>query len=138
MTPKEIRLVQQSLPAVLALRDTAPARLDEQIVRLNAGAQPLFAAVAASRQAVLLITAVAMAIEALGRGDHRLAETAVCQYHPRWGIGAHHFRGAGVVLVKVLAQQLGSEFTADLADAWTSACEWVGRMALQPRHSYAA
>ena len=41
-------------------------------------------------------------------------------------------------LVDVLAHQLGPSFTAEVADAWTSACEMVGQMVLEPRHSYAA
>jgi hemoglobin-like flavoprotein len=138
MTPQEIDLVQQSLPAVLALRDSAPARLDEHLVEFYPAPRPLFAGADARRQVPLLITVVAKAMEAPRPGDHECVATVLCQYHSSSEIEAHHFRSAGAALVDVLAQQLGSRFTAELRDAWTSAFEWVGRMVLEPRNSFAA
>ena len=138
MTPKEIDLVQQSLPAILALRDGAPTRLNELYLTRGTAPRPLFAGADAGRQVTLLITAVAKAVGASRLGNHERVATAICQYHPRCGTDAHHFRSAGADLVDVLAHQLGPSFTGEVADAWTSACEMVGQMVLEPRHSYAA
>ena len=40
MTPKEIDLVQQSLPAILALRDGAPIRLNELYLTRGTAPRP--------------------------------------------------------------------------------------------------
>ena len=137
MTPKEIELVQRSLPAILALRDEAPTRLNELYATRGPAPRPLFAGADAGRQATLLITAVAHAVGAVRPGDRDRVEATLCQYHPRCGTETHHFRSAGAALVDALAQ-LESQFTAEQAEAWTAACNWVGRMVLAPRHSFAA
>ena len=85
MTPKEIDLVQQSLPAILALRDGAPTRLNELYATRGTAPRPLFAGADAGRQVTLLITAVAKAVGASRLGDHDRVATAICQYHPRCG-----------------------------------------------------
>src|SRR6476659_7335947 len=118
MTPKEIDLVQQSLPAILALRDGVPARLDVLYASRGPTPRPLFAGADAGREVTLLITTVAKAVGASRLGDHERVATAICQYHPRCGTDAHHFRSAGADLVDVLAHQLGPSFTAEEADAW--------------------
>jgi len=86
---------------------------------------------------ILLITAVANAVGTCP-SDHEPVAAALHQYHTRCGAEPHHFRRAGAALVDVLTHQLGSSFTCEVADAWISACEWVGRVVLEPRHSYAA
>jgi hemoglobin-like flavoprotein len=138
MTPKQIELVQQSLPAILALRDRAPAHFDEQFVSLDPAPRALFARADIYGQAPLLIAAVANAVDSLRMGDHGRAVRTFSQDHLCFGIEPHHFRGAGAALAQTLEQELGYHFTAELGDAWASACEWVGQKVLKAAHPFAA
>ena len=138
MTPEQIDLVQESLPAILALRDRAPARFREHVAVLDRAPRRLFAGADMDRQGAVLINSVAVAVQALRSGEHNSAATALCQYHLSYGIGTHHFRNAGAALVRALEQELGASFTADLGHAWASACEWVGQIILETSHPMAA
>jgi hemoglobin-like flavoprotein len=138
MTPEQINLVQESLPAILALRDRAPARFREHVAVLDRTPRPLFAGADMDRQGAVLINAVAAVVQALRSGEHNSAAAALCQYHLNYGIGTHHFWSAGAGLVRALEQELGASFTAELSHAWASACEWVGRVVLEASHPMAA
>jgi hemoglobin-like flavoprotein len=138
MTPNQIEFVQQSLPTILALRDRAPARFDEQFVGLDRVPRRLFARGDIYRQASLLITAVAKAVDSLPTDDDGRGAWALGQYHLSFGVEPHHFRSAGAALGQTLEQELGSDFTEELSDAWASACEWVGRKVLEASHPFAA
>src|SRR5918993_445274 len=100
MTPKQIDLVQESLPAILSVQDRAPGRL--------------FAGADMGRQGAVLINAVATAVQALRSGNDESAAAALCQYHLCYGVGTHHFRSAGAALVRALEQELGSALSAEL------------------------
>ena len=138
MTPNQIDLVHESLPAILALRDRIPARFREHVAGLDRAPRPLFAGADMGRQGAVLINAVATAVQALSLGDHDSAVAALCRYHLSYGIGTQHFRSAGAALSRALEQELGSSFTAELGHAWASACEWVGRVILEAPHPMAA
>jgi hemoglobin-like flavoprotein len=138
MTPKQVDLIQESLPAILALRDRVSARFREPASVLDQAPRLLFAGADRGRQGAVLINAVAIAVQALRSGDPDSPATALCHYHLSYGVGMHHFRGAGVALVRVLEQELGSSFTAELGHAWAAACEWVGRIILEGSHPMAA
>jgi hemoglobin-like flavoprotein len=137
MTPKQIDLVQESLPAILALWDHASARFREPVAVLDQAPRRLFAGADRGRQGAVLISAVAAAVRALRSGDHSVA-AALYRYHLNCGIVAHHFRSAGVALVPVLEQELGSSFNAEWHHAWAAACEWVGQTILEASHPMAA
>ena len=137
MTPKQIEFILQSLPTILALRNRAPARFDEQFVSLDPAPRALFARADIYGQAPLLITAVANAVDALRTGEHARAAQALSQDHLCFGVAPHHFRSAGAALVRTVEQELGPHFTAELAEAWASACEWVGQKVLETSHPFA-
>jgi hemoglobin-like flavoprotein len=136
MTPKQIDLIQKSLSAILVLRDRVSAHFRELVAVIDRAPRSLFAGADRARQGAVLINAVATAVQALRSGDYPIA--ALCQYHLNYGIGTQHFRSAGAALVWALEQELGSSFTAELGDAWASACEWVGRTILEGLHPMAA
>jgi hemoglobin-like flavoprotein len=138
MTPRQINLVQESLPAILALRDRATARSREHPTVLDRAPGRLFAGADMGRQGAVLINAVATAVQALRSGDYESAAAALSQYHLCYGVGTRHFRSAGAALVRALEQELGSGFSAELGHAWTAACEWVGRVILEASHPMAA
>ena len=138
MTPKQIDLVHESLPAIRALRDRATARAGEQVVVLDRTPGRLFAGADMGRQGAVLINAVATAVQALRSGDCESAAAALSQYHLCYGVGTHHFRSAGAALVRALEQELGSALSAELGHAWAAACEWVGRVILEASHPMAA
>ena len=138
MTPNQIDLVHESLPAILALRDRIPARFREHVAGLDLAPRPLFAGADMARQGAVLINAVATAVQALSLGDHDSVVAALCRYHLSYAVGTQHFRSAGAALSRALEQELGSSFTAELGHAWTSACEWVGRAILEASHPMAA
>jgi hemoglobin-like flavoprotein len=138
MTPNQIEFVQQSLPTVLALRDRAPARFEEQFFGLDPVPRRLFARGDIYHQASLLITAVAKAVDSLPTDDDGRAAGALSQYHLSFGVEPQHFRSAGAALGQTLEQELGSHFTEELGDAWASVCEWVGQKVLEASHPFAA
>jgi hemoglobin-like flavoprotein len=136
MTPKDVDLVERSLPAILALRDGFPSGLEQR--QAHPFEAPLFAGGDADRQPSMLIDAVAMGLQALRPEAPEGVASSLSQLHARSGVEPHHFRSAGERLVTVFAQELGAQFSAEMAHAWSVACEWVGRMVLQPRHPFAA
>ena len=138
MTPKQIELVQQSLPAILALRDRAPAHFDEQFVSLDPAPRALFARADIYGQAPLLIAAIANAVDSLRTGEHGRAAQALSQDHLCFGVAPHHFRNAGTALVRTVEQELGSHIAPELSEAWASASEWVGQKTLAALHPFAA
>ncbi len=138
MTPKQIDLIQECLPAILALRDRAPARFGEHLPILNRAPGRLFAGADTGRQGAVLINAVVTAVQALRLGGCESAAAALSQHHLCYGVGTHHFRSAGAALVRALEQELGSGFSAELGHAWAAACEWVGRVMLEASHPMAA
>jgi hemoglobin-like flavoprotein len=114
MTPEQIHLVQQSLPAIRALRDRAPARFHEHFTVMDPAPRTLFAGADMRRQGAVLIHTIATAVEALRSGDHGHAATVLRPYHLSHAIGAHHFRSAGKALVRALEQELEPCFTRSL------------------------
>ena len=93
MTPEQIDLVQQSLPAIRALGDRAPASLHEQLVVLDPPMRPLFAGADMRRQGALLIGAVAATTQAPQPDNLDSAATALRQYHLIWASKRIIFRG---------------------------------------------
>jgi nitric oxide dioxygenase len=138
MTPELTDLIHQNLPEVLALQDRAATRFHEHYLAINPAPRPIFAGADMRRQGALLINAIATAVEALRSADRDRAATVLCQYHPSYGIGPHHFRRAGTALVRAFEQEFGCRFTAEMGDAWISACEWVGQAMLEAPHPMAA
>jgi nitric oxide dioxygenase len=138
VTPELTDLIHKSLPEVLALRDRVSARFQEHFLAIDPAPRPVFAGAEMHRQGALLINAVATAVVALRSADRDLAARVRCQYHPSYGVGPHHFRSAGLALVRVFEQEFGSRFTAEMSDAWISACEWVGQAVLEAPHPMAA
>jgi hemoglobin-like flavoprotein len=138
MTPEQTHLVQQSLPAVRALRDRAPARFHEHLIVIDPAPRTFFAGADMRRQGTVLINAIAMAVEALRSGDHDYAATVLRPFHLSHEIGAHHFRSAGKALVRALEQELEPCFTPEVGNAWASACQWVGQVVLEAPHPMAA
>jgi hemoglobin-like flavoprotein len=138
MTPKQIDLVEKSLPAILALRDRAPARFGEHLAVLDRAPGRLFAGADRGRQGAVLINAVATAVQAFRLGGCESAAAALSQYHLCYGVGTHHFRSAGAAMIQALEQELGPGFSAELGHAWAAVCEWVGQIILETPHPMAA
>jgi hemoglobin-like flavoprotein len=122
MTPRQIELVQSSLPAILAIREKAAGLFYERLFAIDPTTRPLFAGADMREQGVKLIGAIAMIVGALSRLDTISRDVRkLAHRHQGYGVEPHHYDSVGAALLWTLAQGLGSAFTPELRDAWAAA-----------------
>jgi hemoglobin-like flavoprotein len=136
VSPAQISLLHRSLPAVLARADRAARAFRENFLRIDPAPRPFFASTDIFGQGARLIDAIASGVHALRA--HGGAATALRRYHVAYGARDHHFRSAGIALARALEQELGSDYTAELGEAYASASQWVGQAVLGPSSPMAA
>ena len=133
MTPRQIELVQSSLPAILAIREKAAGLFYERLFAIDPTTRPLFAGADMREQGVKLIGAIAMIVGALSRLDTISRDVRkLAHHHQGYGVEPHHYDSVGAALLWTLAQGLGSAFTPELRDAWAAAYAILSDAMQQP------
>lgn len=121
MTPKQIKLVQDSFKKVALIADAAADLFYDRLFTIAPHVRPMFPADLRD-QKKKLIGMLATAVTNL----HRL-ETIVPavedlgRRHVAYGVTLAHYEPVGAALLWTLEKGLGSDFTAPLQEAWTEA-----------------
>lgn len=120
MNHDHVRLVQESFEQVKPIAHIAADLFYDRLFELDPGLRPLFKE-DMSEQKHHLMTTLAFAVSGLDKPDRILP--AVRQLgirHIGYGVQEHHYQVVGEALLWTLAQGLGAQFTAVVAEAWAA------------------
>lgn len=121
MTPEQIAQVQQSFARVAPIADETAALFYSRLFKIAPELRPLFRSDVAQQGRKLMAT-LAIVVHGLTRLDAILpAASALAKRHVGYGVRADHYRPVGAALLWTLERSLGSQWTPDLASAWTAA-----------------
>jgi hemoglobin-like flavoprotein len=121
MTPKQIAQVQQSFAMVAPVADEAAALFYGRLFEIAPQLRPLFRGDMAEQGHKLMAT-LAVVVNGLTRLEAILpAASALARRHVDYGVRPDHYRPVGLALLWTLERSLGSQWTPDLAAAWTAA-----------------
>lgn len=121
MTPKQIAQVQQSFAMVAPVADEAAALFYGRLFEIAPQLRPLFRGDMAEQRRKLMAT-LAVVVNGLTRLEAILpAASALARRHVDYGVRPDHYRPVGLALLWTLERSLGSQWTPDLAAAWTAA-----------------
>jgi hemoglobin-like flavoprotein len=121
MTPKQVAQVQQSFAMVAPVADEAAALFYGRLFEIAPQLRPLFRGDMAEQGHKLMAT-LAVVVNGLTRLEAILpAASALARRHVDYGVRPDHYRPVGLALLWTLERSLGSQWTPDLAAAWTAA-----------------
>jgi hemoglobin-like flavoprotein len=121
MTPKQVAQVQQSFAMVAPVADEAAALFYGRLFEIAPQLRPLFRGDMAEQRRKLMAT-LAVVVNGLTRLEAILpAASALARRHIDYGVRPDHYRPVGLALLWTLERSLGSQWTPDLAAAWTAA-----------------
>jgi nitric oxide dioxygenase len=122
MTPRDITLVQESLPGILAIADEAAVLFYERLFAIDPTTRSLFARTNMPEQRAKLMGAIAMVVRSLDRPEVILSNVRpLGRNHAGYGVEPRHYDSVGDALLWTLEQGLGDAFTPELKRAWASA-----------------
>lgn len=123
MNPETIRVVRASFAKIALISDLAATLFYERLFAIAPEVRPLFAD-DLGRQKRALISTLQFAVEHLDREEELLpAVEQLGIRHVRYGVMPEHYPIVGSALLWTLEQGLGSAFTPQVRDAWTSVYE---------------
>lgn len=120
MTPRQIRLVQDSWTQVLPIREQAAALFYGRLFELDPSLRTLFRN-DLTEQGRKLTAMINVAVN--GLGDLASLVPAVQDLgrrHVRYGVTVQHYAIVGAALLWTLQEGLGSAFTSELREAWAT------------------
>jgi hemoglobin-like flavoprotein len=128
MTPKQIRLVQESFQHVLPIKEQAASLFYERLFERNPRLKPLFKG-DMGEQGKKLMKVLATVVGALNRLDDIVpAVQALGRKHAQYGVTDDHYPLVGATLLWTLRQGLGGRFTAEVEEAWAAAYTLLARV----------
>ncbi|HEY1294240.1 MAG TPA: globin family protein [Chloroflexota bacterium] len=123
MNPETIRVVRASFAKIALISDLAATLFYERLFAIAPEVRPLFAD-DLGRQKRALISTLQFAVEHLDRKEELLpAVEQLGIRHVRYGVMPEHYPIVGSALLWTLEQGLGSAFTPQVRNAWTSVYE---------------
>jgi hemoglobin-like flavoprotein len=122
MTPDQIRLVQDSFRAVVAIREAAAALFYERLFTIDPDLRAMFPSTDMGKQGAKLMQALAFVVHGLDKADTILPVVRdLGRRHVRYGVRDEHYRTVGQALIETLAAGLGAAFTPEVRAAWQAA-----------------
>lgn len=119
MTPKQIELVQTTWEKCVPIADQAAALFYGKLFELDPKLKPLFTS-DIKEQGKKLMTMITMAVRGLNDlGRLVPAVEELGRRHVGYGVKEEHYATVGAALLWTLEQGLGSNFTAEVKEAWT-------------------
>jgi nitric oxide dioxygenase len=123
VNPETIRVVRASFAKIALISDLAATLFYERLFAIAPEVRPLFAD-DLGRQKRALISTLQFAVEHLDREEELLpAVEQLGIRHVRYGVMPEHYPIVGSALLWTLEQGLGSAFTPQVRNAWTSVYE---------------
>ena len=127
MSPFEIRLVRDSLEAVLPIADQAGSLFYQRLFELDPSLRGLFTNDLAE-QSRKLMQMLKTVVSNLDRLEVLVpAAEALAVRHNRYGVLDQHYPTVGSALLWTLREGLGKGFTPDVEAAWVSAYALLSR-----------
>ena len=125
MTPEQIALVTASVEGMRADADAVVSRFYDRLFEVAPDARELFTIDMATQRAKFFreLDTITHAIPDLDAFVERAA--ALGLEHAGFGVERRHYGAFGDVLLEVLAERYGDDFTPELADAWRLAYRLV-------------
>lgn len=121
MTPDQVTLVQQSFSKVAPIADQAATLFYGRLFELAPEVKPLFKG-DMTEQGRKLMGTLAVVVGGLTKLEAILpAASALAKKHVSYGVKPQHYTPVGAALLWTLEQGLGPAWTAETAEAWTSA-----------------
>lgn len=121
MTPQQIEQVQSSVAKVAPIAEQAAVIFYDRLFAQVPAIRAMFPQDMREQHKKLMAT---LAIVVGGLGDLPTvlpAASALARRHVGYGVTPEHYQVVGGALLYTLEQGLGSDWTAELAAAWTSA-----------------
>jgi len=118
MTPEQIRLVIESIEALRPRADAVARRFYDELFTVAPDARELFSTDMALQRAKLFneLDEIAHAIPTLDAFVERAQQLG--SEHVDFGVQRRHYVAFGQVLLSVLGEELGDEFTPEVEEAW--------------------
>jgi hemoglobin-like flavoprotein len=118
VTPEQIRLVINSIEELRPRADEVARRFYEELFALAPDAEPLFSTDMGLQRAKLFkeLDEIAHAIPTLDAFVERAQQLG--SEHVDFGVQRRHYTAFGQVLLSVLRESLGDEFTPEMEEAW--------------------
>ena len=120
MNTTQIQLVQQTFEQVKPISDVAATLFYERLFELDGSLRPLFPTDLSTQKQKLMAT-LAFAVAGLNKPETILpAVQQLGRRHVGYGVQESHYDTVGTALLWTLGQGLGSQFTAEVEEAWTA------------------
>jgi hemoglobin-like flavoprotein len=121
MTPDQIKLVQQSFAKVAPIAEQAAVMFYNRLFEIAPAVKAMFPSDMTEQRRKLMAT-LAIVVNGLSNLELVLpAAAALATRHVAYGARAEHYPVVGSALLWTLEKGLGADWTADVADAWTTA-----------------
>jgi nitric oxide dioxygenase len=121
MTPDQINLVQQSFAKVAPISEQAAVLFYDRLFEVAPQVKSLFPADMTEQRRKLMAT-LAFVVGGLGNLQSILpAASSLATRHVGYGARPEHYPVVGGALLWTLEKGLGSDWTPEVADAWTAA-----------------
>ena len=121
MTPDQVKLVQQSFSQVAPISNQAATLFYDRLFEVAPQVKPMFPADMTEQRKKLMST-LAVVVNGLSDLPSILpAASALAKRHVAYGAKPDHYPVVGAALLWTLEKGLGSAWTPEVANAWTSA-----------------
>jgi hemoglobin-like flavoprotein len=121
MTPDQVKAIQESFAKVAPISEQAAALFYGRLFEIAPEVKPLFRS-DMKEQGRKLMATLAVVVSGLGNLETILpAASALAKRHVDYGVKAAHYAPVGAALLWTLERGLGTQWTPDLAAAWSAA-----------------
>ena len=121
MIPQQIALVRQSFAKVVPFKEQAATLFYDRLFAIDPSTRPLFRG-DMKGQGAKLMEVIGAVVKSLDRIETMLGDIrSLGRNHDRYGVRKEHYVSGGAALLWTLEQGLGSDFTPDVREAWTTA-----------------
>ena len=121
MTPAQVQLVQDTFAKVAPIAEQAAALFYGRLFEIAPEVKPLFRG-DMTEQGRKLMATLAVVVNGLANLDTVLpAASALARRHTDYGVKPGHYAPVGEALLWTLERGLGTQWTSELAAAWSTA-----------------
>jgi hemoglobin-like flavoprotein len=121
MTPEQVKSIQASFAKVAPIADAAAALFYNRLFEIAPEVKPLFRGDMTEQGRKLMKTLI-IVVNGLGNLQTILpAASALAKNHVAYGVKSSHYTPVGEALLWTLQHGLGSDWTPELAGAWSTA-----------------
>jgi hemoglobin-like flavoprotein len=121
MTSDQVKAIQESFAKVAPISEQAAALFYGRLFEIAPEVKPLFRS-DMKEQGRKLMATLAVVVSGLGNLETILpAASALAKRHVDYGVKAAHYAPVGAALLWTLERGLGTQWTPDLAAAWSAA-----------------